>query len=213
MAKRLGEDRVCDLHAWVLTLATGVQGSGPPNMGKGHGRRFIRVGLTLIMAAVLTLPFQVSPGAQAVGVGQETGFELPRYVSLRASRARLRAGPGTQYPVNWVYVRPGIPLEITAEYGNWRKVRDWTSAKGWIYRPLLSGRRTAVVAPWQTDPVPLKRGPSDTAAAIALLSPGVIGSLERCDGRWCRFSVKGGAWDGYVLQGKLWGVYPGELLK
>lgn len=198
---------------WVLSLAKDVQGVERSDMGKGHGRQFIRLGVTLILAAVLTLPFNTTLGAQDVGVGQATGLELPRYVSLRASRARLRAGPGTQYPVNWVYVRPGIPLEIIAEYGNWRMVRDWTSAKGWMYRSLLSGRRTAVVAPWQKDPVPLKRRPSDKAPPIAMLTPGVIGSLEQCDGRWCRVSVRDGAWRGYVPQEKLWGAYPGELLE
>lgn len=171
------------------------------------------IGPTLIIAAGLTLAPQTPLGAQGARLGRVTGFELPRYVSLRASKARLRVGPGTQYPIKWVYVRPGIPLEIIAEYGNWRKVRDWSSAKGWMYQSLLSGRRTAVVAPWQTDLVPLRRGRSEKAVVNAMLSPGVIVRLERCGDEWCRISVKDDVWNGYVSQAKLWGVYPGELLE
>ncbi|WEX08550.1 SH3 domain-containing protein [Chelativorans sp. AA-79] len=170
--------------------------------------------LSVLFVSILISGSQIREGrAQAARLGSETGLELPRYVSLGSSRARLRAGPGTQYSIEWVYVTPGIPLEIIAEYGNWRKVRDWSSAQGWMYHALLSGRRTAIVAPWQTDPVPLKHEPSDKAATTAILSPGVKGSLERCDGSWCRISIKGDAWHGYVSQAKLWGVYPGEALE
>lgn len=182
-------------------------------MEKRFGRRLLGIGPTLTIAACLTFAPQTPLGAQATRLGRVTGFELPRYVSLRASKARLRVGPGTKYPIKWVYIRPGIPLEIIAEYGNWRKVRDWTSAKGWMYQSLLSGRRTAVVAPWQTEFVPLRRGRSEMAATIALLSPGVIVRLDRCDQEWCRISVKDDAWNGYVSQEKLWGAYPGELLE
>jgi len=182
-------------------------------MENGFGRRLLGAGLTLIIAACFTLAPHTSLGAQGARFGRVTGFELPRYVSLRASRARLRVGPGTKYSIRWVYIRPGIPLEIIAEYGNWRKVRDWTSAKGWMHQSLLSGQRSAVVAPWQTDLVPLMRKRSDEAAAIAMLSPGVIVRLEQCGDEWCRISVKDDAWRGYVSPAKLWGVYPGELLE
>ena len=182
-------------------------------MEKGFGRRLLGIGPTLIIAACLTLAPQTPLGAQGARLGRVTGFELPRYVSLRASKARLRVGPGTKYPIKWVYIRPGIPLEIIAEYGNWRKVRDWSSAMGWMYQSLLSGRRTAVVAPWQTDLVPLRREQSKKAVANAMLSPGVIARLERCGDGWCRISVENGAWHGFVVQAKLWGAYPGELLE
>ena len=47
-------------------------------------------------------------------------------------------------------------MEITAELDNWRRIRDWEGAEGWVYHSLLSGRRTAVVsATQQDDLVPL----------------------------------------------------------
>ena len=40
-------------------------------------------------------------------------------------------------------------MEIIQEYDNWRRVRDSDGAEGWINQSLLSGRRTAIAAPWQ----------------------------------------------------------------
>jgi SH3-like domain-containing protein len=42
----------------------------------------------------------------------------------------------------------------------------------------------------------------------AQLQPGVLGSVKRCNGGWCR--VFGQGFDGWVSQERLWGVYPDE---
>ena len=55
------------------------------------------------------------------------------------------AGPTKDHDVALVYTRAGLPVEITAEFDNWRRIRDWEGAEGWVYHSLLSGRRTAVV--------------------------------------------------------------------
>lgn len=40
-----------------------------------------------------------------------------------------------------------MPVEITAEFENWRRIRDWEGAEGWVYHSLLSGKRMAMVVP------------------------------------------------------------------
>ncbi|WP_281407144.1 MULTISPECIES: SH3 domain-containing protein [unclassified Mesorhizobium] len=122
----------------------------------------------------------------------------------------MRVGPGTQYDVEWVYVRPRIPLEIYQEYGNWRRVRDWQGTSGWVFGPLLSGRRTAVTAPWSKDKIALRRKPSVSSLVTAWLAPEVIVELVRCDGQWCRVAVNSLA--GFVRQTRLWGIYPNDTL-
>ena len=72
---------------------------------------------------------------------------MPRFVSLKSDRVNVRAGPNKDQDVAWVYTRAGMPVEITAEFENWRRIRDWEGAEGWVYHSLLSGRRTAVVVP------------------------------------------------------------------
>ena len=74
---------------------------------------------------------------------------MPRFVSLKADRTNLREGPSKDHRTTWVYQRAGLPVEITGEYGMWRKVRDSDGTEGWVLHNLLSGRRTAIVAPWK----------------------------------------------------------------
>lgn len=152
----------------------------------------------------------VSPAsAQEVGA---SGLPLPRYVSLRANRVNLRVGPGTNYAVEWMYLKPGVPMEIVQEYDNWRRVRDSEGAEGWINQSLLSGSRTAIVAPWhkgKTDvQINLHIEASKAASIRAYLEPGVIGSIRTCNGDWCEMEFDGHR--GWIEQAQLWGAYPGE---
>lgn len=143
--------------------------------------------------------------------GSETGLPVPRFVSLRARKARMRVGPSTDYATRWIYQAPGLPLEITEEYGHWRRVRDSDGASGWMYGVLLSGQRTGLVGPWLKTDVTLRAGASAEAAAIALLQPKVRLQLSRCDGSWCHVHLSSERLSGYVRQTSIWGVYPGEV--
>jgi SH3-like domain-containing protein len=77
-----------------------------------------------------------------------TGLPVPRYVSLKSDRVNLREGPSKEHRTRWVYQRAGLPVEIVAEFETWRRVRDADGSEGWVLHSLLSGRRTALVAPW-----------------------------------------------------------------
>ena len=89
----------------------------------------------------------LSLGGVAAGrsVGSVTGLPLPRYASLKTDRVNLREGPSKDHATKWVFQRAGLPVEITAEFDIWRKVRDSEGAEGWVLHSLLSGRRTALV--------------------------------------------------------------------
>jgi SH3-like domain-containing protein len=137
-----------------------------------------------------------------------SGLPLPRFVSLKAEKVNVRRGPSSDHPVAWVFQRKGLPVEIIAEFENWRRIRDSDGEEGWILQSMLAGRRTAVVAPWRGDkPLPLY-AQEQVGVMVASLSPGVMGDVKRCDGRWCELDV--GGYDGYADQAMLWGVYPGE---
>lgn len=176
------------------------------------------LGLALIFlsSAALAGAMPIKPvaaTATAWNKGRETGLPIPRYVSLRAHKARMRVGPSTIYATKWIYMKPGLPLEIIDEYGHWRQVRDDTGVTGWMHSALLSGTRTAVIAPWLTKNAMLRADPNPAAGAIAELQPRVLVSLQSCTGTWCRVSVREHSARGYVRQDKLWGAYPGEMLQ
>jgi len=137
---------------------------------------------------------------------------IPRFVSLKRSKTNVRFGPGTQYPVRWVYQRQGLPLEIVSEFGNWRRIRASDGSDGWVHAALLSTRRTALAAPWDKISIQLRAEPGDRAAVLARLEPRVLVDLKHCDRIWCAVSVPGKNLWGYVRQVKLWGVYPDETI-
>ncbi len=102
---------------------------------------------------------------------------LPRFVSLRAEEVNVRTGPGVRYPINWVFHKRDLPVEIVAEFENWRKVRDVDQAEGWVHQSMLSGRRSIVIVGGVRD---LKSDPTAASTAIARLEPGVVlGDLLR----------------------------------
>jgi SH3-like domain-containing protein len=138
-----------------------------------------------------------------------TRLKLPRFVSLKADRVNVRRGPSSDHAIAWVYHRKDLPVEIIAEFEHWRRVRDSDGEEGWVYHSLLSGRRTAIVAPWiKGKTVPMLHDPQSEASVVALVGPGVVGDVESCSGHWWQLNVQGH--EGWVQQALLWGVYPGE---
>src|SRR3977135_2635279 len=116
-----------------------------------------------------------------------SGLPVPRYVSLKSDHVNVRAGPTKDNDVAWVYTRPALPVEITAEFENWRRVRDSEGAEGWVYHSLLSGRRTAVVTMKAKDDLAQLHDRADASSAIAAqLEVGVVANVRRCSGTWCR---------------------------
>lgn len=138
-------------------------------------------------------------------IGPETGYQLPRFVSMDASEARARRGPSRSHRIDWVYTRRGMPLIIIAEHGHWRRVVDHEGEGGWMHYSLLSGTRTGIV---EADMVELRTRPDATAPVRAYVELGVVGRLQECRDEWCLFASNG--YRGWVPQDTIWGTRPGE---
>jgi SH3-like domain-containing protein len=169
-----------------------------------------------LCAAALMLGLAAGHAARAAGgelaTGAQSGLPVPRFVSLKSDRVNVRGGPTKDHEVIWVFTRAGLPVEITAEYENWRRIRDWEGAEGWVYHSLLSGRRSAFVVKRKASEelVPLYESADPVSTVKARLEPGVLGIVKRCNGGKCRFV--GEHFDGFVAQERLWGVYPDEKI-
>ncbi|PSL21186.1 SH3 domain-containing protein [Shimia abyssi] len=138
--------------------------------------------------------------------GPVTNLPLPRYVSLKASKANVRRGPSLTHRIDWVFKRKNMPLEITAEYGHWRRVRDIEGLGGWIHYSLLSGARTVIV---EQDMMPLNVRPESDTPMVAHLELGVVARLGECGPDWCRLNA--GGFKGWAPKTNLWGVQDSEL--
>ena len=159
----------------------------------------------------LALATMAAHAAGDMAVGAASGLPVPRFVSLKPDRVTVRGGPTRDHEIAFVFTRSGLPVEITAESDNWRRIRDWEGAEGWVYHSLLSGRRTALVATKQKDELVPLYGKADAQSALAArLQPGVLASVKTCNGSWCH--VFGLGFDGWVAQERLWGVYANEKI-
>ena len=183
-----------------------------------HPSRFVIANLAVALVVCLTAPRgaraadPAPPPAQKATAGgaptSVTGLPVPRYVSLRSDEVNLRTGPGVRYPVEWVLERRHMPVEILAEFENWRKIRDWQGTEGWVHESMVSGRRYAVVTGAVQS---LRRQPDATSPAVARLEPGVVAEILECRGEWCRLDSEG--FKGWLLRSEFWGVYPNEAVK
>ena len=155
----------------------------------------------LLLAFTLALSALAAPASAA-----EAGLPVPRFVSLRSDEVNVRTGPGVRYPIDWVFVRKTMPVEVLAEVDTWRKVRSLDGTEGWVHQSMLTGRRTAVIIGSETRSLYRRNDP--TTPTVAQLEPGVIGTLLECRDAWCRLEVDGQK--GWLPRDQLWGVLPSE---
>jgi SH3-like domain-containing protein len=166
-------------------------------------------------AAPAPVPAPDAPVAPAVPAepakGSNTGLPLPRFVSLKTDEVNLRSGPGLRYPIEWVYKRRDLPVEIQREFEVWRLVADSEGVKGWVHQATLVGRRTFVVqgAAEQT----IRDDAKPDASPVARLKPGVVGRIRSCEAKadWCQVQV--GEYRGWLPRAAFWGSYSGEAIQ
>ncbi|MAO92383.1 MULTISPECIES: SH3 domain-containing protein [unclassified Hwanghaeella] len=153
----------------------------------------------------LLLTLALAPGPLAA---QSSGQPVPRMVSIKASEANARTGPGVDYPIRWVYHRMDMPVQVIAEFDKWRKIRDWEGDEGWVHFALLSSRRTVIVTAPETT---LRRLSAAASPAVARLAQGMVARIELCEPDWCLVTVEG--YDGWLDRNDVWGIDPGEVLQ
>lgn len=138
----------------------------------------------------------------------ETALKVPRFVSLHSDKVNLRTGPGRQYPIEWVLTKRDMPVEVTAQFEHWRRVREWDGTEGWVQEHMVALKRFVVVAAGGVRPI--YRQPDTGSAVVAQAEPGVVAKLIECRGPWCR--VEAQAATGWMRRADIWGVYPDETV-
>ena len=140
---------------------------------------------------------------------KSSGLPIPRFASLRTEPINLRTGPGERYPVDWVYNRRNLPVEVVDEFDTWRRIRDPDGSEGWVHQAMLTGNRTGIV---RGAIQVLRQNSGDAAAIVAHLETDVIVHIQRClYGAYCE--VKVGEFLGWLRRDQMWGVYPNEVVE
>jgi SH3-like domain-containing protein len=189
-----------------------VRGENRRRSRRGVGKRGMSRGSKARTAFAHLVPVMVAAVVAAASIGVEAqtapGDKLPRFAALRSDEVNLRVGPGENYPIEWVYKRKDLPIEILEEFQNWRRIQDWQGTKGWVLDRMLTGKRQVIV---DGTVRPLYRRPDSSSEVVAHAEPGVIARLIECQGPWCR--VEAGGYGGWVQRNEVWGVFPDETLQ
>jgi SH3-like domain-containing protein len=138
----------------------------------------------------------------------KSGLPIPRFASIKSNKVFARTGPGYDYPIQWIFTKSGEPVEIFAEFEQWRRIRDKYGDEGWVHQNMLSGKRYVVVTGDLLREMHKKN--NIKSKVIAKLSPDLRCILKKSEERWCYLDCKGTK--GWVLKEHLWGVYFKEKL-
>ncbi len=111
------------------------------------------------------------PAPPAPPHGTSTGLPLPRFAALRADSVYLRRGPGSRYPIEWVYHRRDLPVRIEREFDVWRLIEDSDGIKGWVHQATLVGTRSFVIPEPAAGPGPIADPSPDPGADAAAAAP------------------------------------------
>jgi SH3-like domain-containing protein len=172
-----------------------------PGTLRRAGQTFMALASKAGLAALAILLLALPSITFATERGPVTNLPIPRFVSMKASEANIRRGPSLSHRIDWIFHRRNTPLEVTAEYGHWRKVRDADGAGGWIHYTLLSGVRHVLI---RADHVVLRDRPDPNARPVAQAENGAIAKLEECEVDWCEVSAD--RRKGWVPVAEIWGV-------
>lgn len=124
-----------------------------------------------------------------------------QFASLKSDKIFLRVGPSKNYPIKWVYKSKGEPVEIIADFEDWRKVRDFDGEAGWIHFSLLSEAKTGIIN--SSKSAILYKSSSYDSKKLLKLEPGVRIKIKKCDPEWCQVRID--KLTGWVIKASIWG--------
>lgn len=162
--------------------------------------------LLLVLAVFLLIPNAKAQTKEE----SDSGRELPRMAAFRSNLINARSGPGSRYPIEWVYKQKSAPVEIIAEFDLWRKIKDWDGSETWVHKSMLNNNRwVKIVTKGATN---LYAKPQSDAKIIAKVEEGVIGKIEKCPEPKEFCLVKFDSIDGWLKRTDLYGIYPNETI-
>ena len=141
----------------------------------------------------------------ADSTGSDTGYKLPRYVSLKSDNVNLRIGSSTNYPIKLKYIKKNLPVEIIDENENWRKTIDFEGNIGWIHKSLIKGDRYALIKDTNEMEGVYNKPKGKIIGEIGKHN---IVRVKICIEKWCLININ--KTKGWINKEKLWGVYLNE---
>lgn len=155
----------------------------------------------------LLLTFIISESQAAV---IELSPAETRFVAMRADKVNARSGPNIRYPIEWIYQQQNYPVEIIAEYEQWRKIKDYDGTVTWVRKNLLTNARYALVTEPGENNVYAKD--SINSDIVARAENGVVAKIKRCNQTFCLLNFNDDI-EGWMPRNSLYGIKKGEEIK
>lgn len=135
---------------------------------------------------------------------------LPRFVSLRSSPVNARSGPGVRYPIEWVYMQKSAPVEVIAEFEDWRRIRDWQRSESWIKAQMLNKKRfVKIITPGENN---IYAKSNYKSKVIARVEDEVVAEVKKCPAKNDFCLLKFNDAEGWVPRQNLYGLYKDEVI-
>ena len=154
--------------------------------------------------------FNFAQAQQSANDG-ESGLSLPRFVSLRSNHINARSGPGSRYPIEWVYMQKSAPVEVVAEFELWRKIKDWQGSETWVHKSMLVGKRFAKVTTLGENNIYAKQ--DDKSKVVAKVEDETIAEIVKCTKSSDFCLVKFNSVEGWMPRQSLYGIYEEEQIE
>ena len=147
----------------------------------------------------------------ALAYAQPETVRIPRFSSLKSNNISMRVGPGYNYSILWEYHRTHLPLEIIAEFEDWRKIRDYTGDTGWIHKSMMSQKRYVLIL---QDNLMLRKGEDIDSKPVARFQKNALAQVIQCNALNCLLLAKTPASTikGWAPRRALWGLYGHEAV-
>ncbi|MDF8331601.1 SH3 domain-containing protein [Novosphingobium cyanobacteriorum] len=140
--------------------------------------------------------------AVAGGAAQAEDGNGRYWVSLRKSESNMRVGPGREYRISWVYIRPGLPMKVLREMGGWALVEDPDGVRGWMLQQFITSKVHTGVVKGQVAEI--RENKDGSGRLLWRAAPGVVAKIKDCDDGWCKVDVDGR--QGFMNQAAMWGA-------
>jgi len=161
--------------------------------------------IRLLYILILFIPISIE-------AGKKSDLPLPRFASIKSNEVNARTGPSIKSPIEWVFVKKNEPVEIIAEYEQWRQIRDVKNDTGWVHSSVLSGKRSVIIIGQESKTITKK--PVEKSKIIANIHPNVRCELKKCESDYCKikcFSPENKKYySGFIQKKDIWGVYKNE---
>ena len=148
--------------------------------------------------------------AQAQEDDGDNGKNLPRMASFRSNHVNARSGPGSRYPIEWIYMQKNAPVEIISEFELWRKIKDWDGSETWVHKAMLNNKRWVKIT--KSGVADIHAKPQSDSRVIARVESEVIGKVEKCPEQKDFCLIKFSTIEGWVNRNDFYGVYPNETI-